>query len=86
MESLLSEKASEDFVSALLDLIEEKVNERMLQKEKRYLMQKEVFEAYDCNTRILDRWEKAGLRKFRHGKRWLYDRRDIEDVIEKLKQ
>ena len=46
MEALLSEKASEEFVNSLLDLIERKVEERLLQKEKRYLMQKEVFEEY----------------------------------------
>ncbi|HFI0463789.1 TPA: DNA-binding protein [Streptococcus suis] len=86
MEALLSEKASEEFVNSLLDLIERKVEERLLQKEKRYLMQKEVFEEYNCNSKIIQDWERAGLKRFRMGKRWLYDRKDIEAVIETLKQ
>ncbi|MCW6653674.1 hypothetical protein NHG24_07920 [Aerococcaceae bacterium NML210727] len=85
MQALLSEQASEQFVANLLDLIEQKVDERLKQKEKRYLTQKEVKEEYDCNHQNIMEWEKAGLRRFKKGKHVVYDRKDIEATFEKLK-
>ncbi|MBS4462904.1 DNA-binding protein [Aerococcaceae bacterium zg-B36] len=83
--TLLSEEASQQLVDKLADLVEREVERRMQQKEKRYLMQKEVYDEYDCSSVLLERWEKAGLKKFRHGTRWMYDRRDIEAVIDLIK-
>lgn len=85
MQSLLSEQASEQLIATLLDMIEQKVDERMKQKEKRYLTQKEVKEEYSCNHRNIMEWEKAGLRRFKKGKHVVYDRKDIEEIFEKLK-
>ena len=86
IQTLLSETASRELVQELLGLVEQAVEVRMAQKEKRYLIQKEVYKEYGCCHRDLANWEAMGLKKFRRGKSWVYDRRDIEEIFEILKR
>ncbi|EGQ1628914.1 helix-turn-helix domain-containing protein [Staphylococcus pseudintermedius] len=86
MTQLLSNEASQHLVTEIVRIAEAVALERVRQNQKRYLNQKEVMEEYRCTHKDITKWEKAGLKKFRKGKSWIYDRRDIEQVLESLKQ
>ena len=72
-------------IDMLLKRFEERMDEWLAMKQKRYLSQKEVKKEYDCNHQNITEWEKAGLRRFRKGQYIMYDRKDIEATFEKLK-
>ncbi|HEC2146753.1 TPA: DNA-binding protein [Staphylococcus delphini] len=86
MTQLLSNEASQYLVTEIVRIAEAVALERARQSRKRYMNQKEVMEEFQCTHRDITRWEIAGLKKFRKGKSWIYDRRDIEQVLESLKQ
>ncbi|PCF61878.1 hypothetical protein B4W74_13045 [Staphylococcus intermedius] len=86
MTQLLSNEASQHLVTEIVRIAEAVALERARQNQKRYLNQKEVMEEYRCTHKDITNWEKAGLKRFRKGKSWIYDRRDIEQVLESLKQ
>lgn len=84
--SLLTQEASQELAQGILNLAEELALQMMEQKQKRWLMQKEVFEAYDCDFKTLRNWEELGLKKRRQGTKWMYDRKDIDDLLQTLKE
>lgn len=84
--SLLSESASLELVNHIVDIIEQEVEKRMLAKEKQWLMQKEVYEIYNCHSKILKEWERLGLKKRRQGTKWYYDRYEIDELLQTLKK
>lgn len=86
MSQLLSEEASQQLVADIVRLAETLALERVRQKQKRWLRQSEVMEEYRCTHKDIKLWEIAGLTKRKQGKSWYYDRRDIENVLETLKQ
>lgn len=73
-------------VDMLLKRFDERFGELVASQQKRYLIQKEVKEEYNCNARDIAAWEAAGLKRFRRGKTWVYDRKDIEALFETLKR
>ncbi|MCW6665494.1 DNA-binding protein [Aerococcaceae bacterium NML191219] len=85
-EALLSEQASNKLVEGLLLLIEQKVDERLKAKECPRLNQQEVMKEYKCTHEKIKHWEMLGLKKRRQGRCWVYDRKDIDAVLEKEKQ
>ncbi|MGF3114753.1 DNA-binding protein [Facklamia sp. P12937] len=84
--ALLSEEASLLLVDGILKLAERIAEEKIAQQKKQWLMQKEVFEEYECCARDVAHWETLGLKKRRLGKRWLYDRNDIDELLQTLKE
>lgn len=86
MPQLLSNEASQQLVADIVRLAETLALERVRQKQKRWLRQSEVMEEYRCTHKDIKQWEIAGLTKRKQGKSWYYDRRDIENVLETLKQ
>lgn len=85
MQALLSNEASQKLVDSLLQTVNEKVDELLLQKQKRYINQTELYDEYDCNHRDVERWLKLGLPRRKQGTQWIYDRKDVDAVFEKEK-
>lgn len=85
MSQLLSEQASQQLVNSIVDIAEKIALEKVKQSRKRYLIQKEVMEEYNVTHKVITEWEMMGLRKVKIGKTIRYDRQDIENVIEQMK-
>ncbi|CAC6092754.1 pathogenicity island protein [Staphylococcus aureus] len=85
MSQLLSEQASQQLVNSIVDIAEKIALEKVKQSRKRYLIQKEVIEEYNVTHKVITEWEIMGLRKVKIGKTIRYDRQDIENVIEQMK-
>ncbi|MCS4970818.1 DNA-binding protein [Staphylococcus aureus] len=85
MSQLLSEQASQQLVNSIVDIAEKIALEKVKQSRKRYLIQKEVMEEYNVTHKVITEWEIMGLRKVKIGKTIRYDRQDIENVIEQIK-
>ncbi|MGW7931521.1 DNA-binding protein [Staphylococcus xylosus] len=86
MNQLLSNEASQQLVKDIVILAEKIAMEKARQSKRRWLRQNEVMKEYRCTHADITNWEIAGLRKRRQGKSWYYDRKDIDDVLETLKQ
>ncbi|HDB7258006.1 TPA: DNA-binding protein [Staphylococcus aureus] len=85
MSQLLSEQASQQLVNSIVDIAEKIALEKVKQSRKRNLIQKEVMEEYNVTHKVITEWEIMGLRKVKIGKTIRYDRQDIENVIEQMK-
>ncbi|HHW8223557.1 TPA: DNA-binding protein [Staphylococcus aureus] len=85
MSQLLSEQASQQLVNSIVDIAEKIALEKVKQSRKRYLIQKEVMEEYNVTHKVITEWEMMGLRKVKIVKTIRYDRQDIENVIEQMK-
>lgn len=85
MSQLLSEQASQQLVNSIVDIAEKIALEKVKQSRKRYLIQKEVMEEYNVTHKVITEREIMGLRKVKIGKTIRYDRQDIENVIEQMK-
>ncbi|HFE7901108.1 TPA: DNA-binding protein [Staphylococcus aureus] len=85
MSQLLSEQASQQLVNSIVDIAKKIALEKVKQSRKRYLIQKEVMEEYNVTHKVITEWEMMGLRKVKIGKTIRYDRQDIENVIEQMK-
>ncbi|MDU0481564.1 DNA-binding protein [Staphylococcus chromogenes] len=81
----LSEQASQQLVDSIVNIAEKLALEKVKQSRKRYLIQKEVMEEYNVTHKVITEWEMKGLRKVKIGKTIRYDRHDIENVIEQMK-
>ncbi|HFN8813064.1 TPA: DNA-binding protein [Staphylococcus aureus] len=85
MQAFLSEQASQQLANSIVDIAEKIALEKVKQSRKRYLIQKEVMEEYNVTHKVITEWEMMGLRKVKIGKTIRYDRQDIENVIEQMK-
>ncbi|MDU0477231.1 DNA-binding protein [Staphylococcus chromogenes] len=85
MTQLLSNEASHQLVTSIVNIAEKLALEKIKQSRKRYLIQKEVMEEYNVTHKVITEWEIKGLRKVKIGKTIRYDRHDIENVIEQMK-
>ncbi|MFO8358593.1 DNA-binding protein [Staphylococcus aureus] len=85
MQAFLNEQASQQLVNSIVDIAEKIALEKVKQSRKRYLIQKEVMEEYNVTHKVITEWEMMGLRKVKIGKTIRYDRQDIENVIEQMK-
>ncbi|PTG11972.1 hypothetical protein BU646_10675 [Staphylococcus chromogenes] len=81
----LSDQASQNLVDSIVNIAEKLALEKVKQSRKRYLIQKEVMEEYNVTHKVITEWEMKGLRKVKIGKTIRYDRHDIENVIEQMK-
>ncbi|MBA8764187.1 DNA-binding protein [Staphylococcus coagulans] len=86
LQPLLSEQASQQLVDSIVSIAEKVAIEKARQSQKRWLRQNEVMKEYRCTHSDITKWECLGLRKRKQGKSWYYDRKDIEEVLESLKQ
>lgn len=85
LQPFLSDQASQHLVDSIVNIAEKLALEKVKQSRKRYLIQKEVMEEYNVTHKVITEWEMKGLRKVKIGKTIRYDRHDIENVIEQMK-
>ncbi|MBY7665391.1 MerR family transcriptional regulator [Staphylococcus agnetis] len=85
LQPFLSDQASQQLVDSIVNIAEKLALEKVKQSRKRYLIQKEVMEEYNVTHKVITEWEMKGLRKVKIGKTIRYDRHDIENVIEQMK-
>ncbi|PTF68917.1 hypothetical protein [Staphylococcus chromogenes] len=85
LQPFLSDQASQQLVDSIVNIAEKLALEKVKQSRKRYLIQKEVMEEYNVTHKVITEWEMKGLRKVKIGKTIRYDRYDIENVIEQMK-
>lgn len=85
MQPFLSDQASQHLADSIVNIAEKLALEKVKQSRKRYLIQKEVMEEYNVTHKVITEWEMKGLRKVKIGKTIRYDRHDIENVIEQMK-
>lgn len=82
---IFSESMQEKLVNEIVKLAEKIAVERIKQKEKAYLSQKEIMKEYNLSHEQLKNLEIKGLAKFKLGKRLIYNRYDLEKLFDKLK-
>ena len=80
--SILSKEASMELVRDILGVVSQKLEEAIRNQQNQILNQSELFKAYDCNYRDVERWLKLGLKSRRQGQKQMYDRRDVEAIFE----
>lgn len=51
----------------------------------RYLNKKALCEYFTCAPRVIEQWQKEGLRSFLKGKEIMFDINDVHDFLEKKK-
>lgn len=71
-----------ELVRGILGVVSQKLEEAIRYQQNQILNQSELFKAYDCNYRDVERWLKLGLKSRRQGQKQMYDRRDVEAIFE----
>lgn len=79
--SILTKEARMELVRGILGIVSQKVEEAIRNQQNQILNQSELFKAYVCNYRYIERWLKLGLKRRRRGQKLMYDRRDVEAVL-----
>ena len=83
---ILSEAASKELAQGILELAESMAKDMLAKQQKQWLMKKEVCKEYDCCDLDIRRWEAAGLKSRRQGKKRMYKRSDIEEILDLIKE
>lgn len=84
--SILSEKASIELANGILKLAEQIAQQKIEQEKKRWLKQREVMKLYRCTHQDITEWQKRGLTFRPQGRSLYYDRLEIEQFLQSLKQ
>ena len=71
-----------ELVRDILGVVSQKLEEAIRNQQNQILNQSELFKAYDCNYRDVERWLKLGLKSRIQGQKQMYDRRDVEAIFE----
>ncbi|CYW71113.1 hypothetical protein HO757_02560 [Streptococcus suis] len=85
-EALLSEKASLELVRGALALAREMAKDEIERLNKKPLRQGEIMELYGFDHKYMKYLKSCGLRSRRQGKSVYYDVRDVDEILEKLKE
>lgn len=67
--SILTKEASMELVRGILGVVSQKLEEAIRYQQNQILNQSELFKAYDCNYRDVERWLKLGLKSRRQGQK-----------------
>lgn len=67
--SILTKEASMELVRGILGVVSQKLEEAIRNQQNQILNQSELFKAYDCNYRDVERWLKLGLKSRRQGQK-----------------
>ena len=58
-----------ELVRGILGVVSQKLEEAIRNQQNQILNQSELFKAYDCNYRHVERWLKLGLKSRRQGQK-----------------
>lgn len=84
--ALLGEQASSELVKGVLKLAREIAQEEIERLNKKPLRQQELMELYRFDHKYLKYLKAHGLKYRKQGKSIYYDIRDVEAILDKLKE
>ncbi|HEM3643116.1 TPA: hypothetical protein U1C36_002306 [Streptococcus suis] len=82
----LTENASLELVNGILLLADRLATEKLHNQQQRPVKQKELMELYGFDYKYLSKLRAFGLRGRKQGKSIYYDLRDVDRILEQLKQ
>lgn len=85
----LPENVQQKIYQEMLELahkaVEKAQEEVKATSNTRYLNKKALCEYFTCAPRVIEQWQKEGLRSFLKGKEIMFDINDVHDFLEKKK-
>ena len=75
----------EELLKLTLQAVEKAKKEVKATTNTRYLNKKGLCEYFTCAPRVIEQWQKEGLRSFYKGKQIMFDINDVHEFLEKKK-
>lgn len=75
----------EELLKLTLQAVEKAKKEMKATANTRYLNKKGLCEYFTCAPRVIEQWQKEGLRSFLKGKEIMFDLKDVHEFLEKKK-
>ena len=75
----------EELLKLTLQAVEKAKKEMQANTNTRYLNKKGLCEYFACAPRVIEQWQKEGLRSFLKGKEIMFDLKDVHEFLEKKK-
>lgn len=75
----------EELLKLTLQAVEKAKKEVKATTNTRYLNKKGLCEYFTCAPRVIEQWQKEGLKSFLKGKEIMFDMQDVHDFLEKKK-
>ncbi len=75
----------EELLKLTLQAVEKAKKEMKATTNTRYLNKKGLCEYFACAPRVIEQWQREGLRSFLKGKEIMFDMQDVHDFLEKKK-
>lgn len=85
----LPESVQQELYNTVLQLarkaVEKAKEEVKVTSNTRYLNKKGLCEYFTCAPRVIEQWQREGLRSFLKGKEIMFDINDVHEFLEKKK-
>lgn len=75
----------EELLKLTLQAVEKAKKEMKATTNTRYLNKKGLCEYFACVPRVIEQWQREGLKSFLKGKEIMFDMQDVHDFLEKKK-
>ena len=75
----------EELLKLTLKAVEKAKKEMQANTNTRYLNKKGLCEYFACAPRVIEQWQKEGLKSFLKGKEIMFDLKDVHEFLEKKK-
>ena len=75
----------EELLKLTLQAVEKVKEEMQANTNTRYLNKKGLCEYFTCAPRIIEQWQREGLRSFQKGNQIMFDLKDVHEFLEKKK-
>ena len=75
----------EELLKLTLQAVEKAKKEVKAPTNTRYLNKKGLCEYFTCAPRVIEQWQKEGLKSFLKGKEIMFDLKDVHEFLEKKK-
>lgn len=75
----------EELLKLTLQAVEKAKKEMKASTNTRYLNKKGLCEYFTCAPRVIEQWQREGLRSFLKGKEIMFDINDVHEFLEKKK-
>ena len=75
----------EELLKLTLQAVEKAKKEMRATTNTRYLNKKGLCEYFTCAPRVIEQWQREGLKSFLKGKEIMFDMQDVHDFLEKKK-
>lgn len=75
----------EELLKLTLQAVEKAKKEMRATTNTRYLNKKGLCEYFACAPRVIEQWQREGLRSFLKGKEIMFDMQDVHEFLEKKK-